>query len=260
MNSALVSYDELLSMLDRKRLPVHVAVIMDGNGRWAKQRHLPRIEGHRAGVKSVQEVVSSAREMGIGVLTLYAFSSENWKRPRTEVSALMLLLRQFMKSELKKMLDNDIRFNVIGRTHLLPDAVQKGIEQTRKATENCRGMTLNLALNYGARSEIEDAFASIVSKIQAGQLQPTQVDADLISQHLYTGDFPDPDLLIRTSGELRISNFLLWQIAYAELWFTDVLWPDFRREHLAQAVLDFQKRQRRFGDVVSKGGNEPTHE
>lgn len=253
MNSKMPSYHDLLFRLDSTRLPVHVAVIMDGNGRWAKQRHLPRIEGHRAGVKSVQDIVTCAREIGIKVLTLYAFSSENWKRPKAEVSALMLLLRQFMKSETRKMLDNGIRFNTIGRVHLLPSAVKKGIERTKNATKDCREMTLNLALNYGSRCEIEDAFASLLTKVQDGELLPEQVTAEMIGQHLYTDEFPDPDLLIRTSGELRISNFLLWQIAYTELWFTEVLWPDFRREHLVQAVLDFQGRQRRFGDITSKG-------
>jgi len=249
MNDQEKPYKGLLSLIDPERLPVHVAIIMDGNGRWAKGRGLPRIEGHRAGAKAVREAVTAAREIGVKVLTLYAFSVENWKRPRAEVSALMQLLRHFLKSEVKLMQEKGIRFDVIGRISEMAPAVQKAIEATRKATQDCSDMTLNLALNYGAKSEIEDAFKEMLSEAMEGQLDPESVNAETISQHLYTRDLPDPDLLIRTSNEYRISNFLLWQIAYAELWFTDVYWPDFGKTHLAQAIIDYQGRERRFGGI-----------
>ena len=241
----------LLRSIDFQRLPRHVAVIMDGNGRWASLRHKRRVEGHRAGIASVRDVVETSARLGLQVLTLYAFSVENWKRPRGEVSVLMGLLKRYLRMELRTLLDNNIRFRVIGRMGELPPDVQDELTRGMEKTAACTGLLFNIALNYGGRSEITDAVRRLVADAQRTGLDPAAIDEALIASYMYTAGQPDPDLLIRTSGEMRISNFLLWQIAYAEIWVTDVLWPDFRRRHLLQAVADFQKRERRYGGITS---------
>jgi undecaprenyl diphosphate synthase len=239
----------LLRAIDFTRLPRHVAVIMDGNGRWAQQRHKPRVEGHRAGIDSVRDVVETSARLGLQVLTLYAFSIENWKRPATEVSTLMGLLKRYLRMELDTLLKNNIRFKVIGRMEELPPDVQDELQRGMDRTQGQNGLLFNIALNYGGRTEIADAVKRLVADVLANGREGAPIDEATIASYLYTAGQPDPDLLIRTSGELRISNFLLWQIAYAEIWVTDVLWPDFRRKHLLQAVLDFQKRERRYGGI-----------
>lgn len=240
------SPDEALArQVNFEQLPAHVAVIMDGNGRWAAQRHLPRVEGHRAGIDSVRDVVETSARLGIGVLTLYAFSVENWKRPKTEVSMLMMLLKRYIRLELSTLLKNNIRFRVIGRTDELAPDVQKELEIGIRKTEGNTGMLFNIALNYGGRAEIVDAARRAIT---AG-VDPASLDEARFGEFLYTAGQPDPDLLIRTSGEMRVSNFLLWQIAYAEIWVTDTLWPDFRRRDLIGAILDYQKRDRRYGGI-----------
>ena len=235
--------------LDPAGLPAHVAVIMDGNGRWARKRMLNRIKGHEKGSDTVREIVRTAREVGVGILTLYAFSTENWNRPKAEVTALMELLKRFLKSERQEMLDNNIRFNVIGDIERLPEKVQKAIQETRTATTRNDGMRLNLALSYGSRDEILRMTRAVAAKVRAGEIDPNEISVETLSDHLYTRGMADPDLLIRTSGEHRISNFLLWQIAYAELFFTDTLWPDFGREEFIHILKDYQHRERRFGKV-----------
>ena len=232
--------------IDPGRLPAHVAVIMDGNGRWAQARQLPRIEGHRAGIKSVKEIVETAARMGVQVLTLYAFSKENWKRPKREVAAVFRILEQYLKKEYKVLLENDLRLRVVGQREGLPDSVIKELARVERLTRGNKRMVVALALNYGGRTEILDAVKSILAE---GRLGPADIDEELFAGRLYTAGLPDPDLVIRTSGEMRISNFLLWQIAYAEIWTTPTYWPDFRRQDFFQAVLEFQKRERRFGDV-----------
>jgi undecaprenyl diphosphate synthase len=232
-------------------MPRHVAIIMDGNGRWAKSRGLPRVEGHRAGVDAVRDTVESAAQLGLEVLTLYAFSVENWKRPRYEVWTLMNLLKEYVRRELETLIKNNIRFQVIGRMGELPSDVQDELRRGMEQTAACTGLLFNIALNYGGRSEITDAVRRLVADAQRTGRDPASIDEPLIASYMYTAGQPDPDLLIRTSGEMRISNFLLWQIAYAEIWVTDVLWPDFRRKHLLQAVADFQKRDRRYGGITS---------
>ena len=240
------STDEALArQINFGRLPAHVAVIMDGNGRWAAQRHLPRVEGHRAGIESVREIVESSARLGIQVLTLYAFSVENWKRPATEVSTLMTLLKRYLRLELTTLLRNDIRFRVIGRPEDLAPDIQRELSDAEAKTASNHGMLFNIALNYGGRAEIVEA----AKRIMTSGLSPDQLDEQQFASHLYTAGQPDPDLLIRTSGEMRVSNFLLWQIAYAEIWVTDTLWPDFRRQHLFEAILAFQKRERRYGGI-----------
>jgi undecaprenyl diphosphate synthase len=254
-----VSLDELLTwipaghpdatlarQLNADRLPAHVAIIMDGNGRWAEQRHLPRVEGHRAGTEAVRETVETAARLGMSVLTLYAFSMENWKRPATEVGVLMTLLKRYLRSELNTLLGNDIRFQVIGRIEELPADVQDELGQAIERTRGNRGMLFNIALNYGGRAEIVDAARRA---IRAG-VRADDLDEQRFAGLLYTAGQPDPDLLIRTSGEMRVSNYLLWQIAYAEIYVTDTLWPDFRRRHLLEAVLAYQKRERRYGGIA----------
>jgi undecaprenyl diphosphate synthase len=241
----------LLRSIDFARLPRHVAVIMDGNGRWAKLRHKPRVEGHRAGIASVRDVVETSARLGLQVLTLYAFSVENWKRPQSEVTTLMGLLKRYLRSELDTLLRNNIRFGVIGRMGELPPDVQDELHRGMERTADRSGLLFNIALNYGGRTEITDAFRRLAADVAAGRRQPGSIDEDTLSSYLYTAGLPDPDLLIRTSGEMRVSNFLLWQIAYAEIWVTDVLWPDFRRKHLLQAVADFQKRERRYGGITT---------
>jgi undecaprenyl diphosphate synthase len=228
-----------------ERLPAHVAIIMDGNGRWASQRHLPRVEGHRAGIAAVREVVEASARLGIEVLTLYAFSVENWKRPRAEVATLMALLKRYLRLELGTLIDNNIRFTVIGRQDELdPDVRDELAEAVRRTSVNT-GMLFNIALNYGGRAEIVDAARRILRE----GLAPDTLDEQRFAEFLYTAGQPDPDLLIRTSGEMRVSNFLLWQIAYAEIWVTDTLWPDFRAQHLLEALLAYQKRERRYGGI-----------
>jgi undecaprenyl diphosphate synthase len=240
--------DETLArQITRERLPAHVAVIMDGNGRWAAQRHLPRVEGHRAGIEAVRDTVETGARLGLRVLTLYAFSVENWKRPPTEVSTLMLLLKRYLRSELNTLLRNDIRFQVIGRMEELAPDIQEELAQAIERTAGNRGMLFNIALNYGGRAEIVDAARRA---IEAG-VRAEELDEERFASFLYTAGQPDPDLLIRTSGEMRVSNYLLWQIAYAEIYVTETLWPDFRRCHLLEAVLAYQKRDRRYGGIAS---------
>lgn len=236
-----------METLDLQKLPQHVAIIMDGNGRWAKQRGMSRIRGHEEGAESVRAIVRATREIGIPRLTLYAFSEENWRRPKLEVEALMVLLKRFLQSETREMLDNGIRFQAIGRLHKLPKDVQKTVRETAEKTASNRDMVLTLALSYGGRQEITDAVRKMVQKAEAGEIRSSQVSEALVSEHLYTANMPDPDLLIRTSGECRISNFLLWQIAYAEIYMTPIYWPDFRKEQYIEALIEYQKRERRFG-------------
>ncbi len=236
-----------MSNINPDKLPNHVAIIMDGNGRWAKKRALNRIRGHENGINSVRDIVRTSREIGIPYLTLYAFSEENWKRPKHEVDALMNLLKSFLKKELDEMLETGIRFKVIGRTGKLPEDVQKLLSLTSEKTSQNNDMVLTLALSYGGRQEILDAVKKISQRIESEGLRPAEITQQTISDSLYTAGIPDPDLLIRTSGEYRISNFLLWQIAYAELYITPTLWPDFRKKEYLSAIRAFQKRERRFG-------------
>jgi undecaprenyl diphosphate synthase len=228
------------------RLPRHVAVIMDGNGRWAAQRHLPRVEGHRAGIESVRDVVETSARIGIEVLTLYAFSVENWKRPAMEVSTLMALLKRYLRLELSTLLRNNIRFNVIGRDGELARDIRAELKAAEEKTAANTGMLFNIALNYGGRAEIVEA----ARRLLAAGVRPDELDEQRFAGFLYTAGQPDPDLLIRTSGEMRVSNFLLWQIAYAEIWVTDTLWPDFRKRDLLEAILAYQKRDRRYGGIT----------
>jgi undecaprenyl diphosphate synthase len=237
--------EALARQVDFDRLPRHIAVIMDGNGRWAAQRHLPRVEGHRAGIESVRDIVESSARLGIGVLTLYAFSLENWKRPATEVSTLMSLLKRYLRLELNTLLRNNIRFNVIGRDDELSPDIRSELQAAEAKTAGNKGMLFNIALNYGGRAEIVEAARQIL----ASGMRPEDLDEQRFGTFLYTAGQPDPDLLIRTSGEMRVSNFLLWQIAYAEIWVTDTLWPDFRKLHLLEAILAYQKRDRRYGGI-----------
>jgi undecaprenyl diphosphate synthase len=228
-------------------LPRHIAIIMDGNGRWAKKRSLNRIRGHREGAESVRDIVRACREIGIEVLTLYAFSTENWQRPRQEISALMTLLKKFLRAELAEMMKNGIRLNAIGQTERFPADVVKVLQEVMDKTRENQGMILNLALSYGGRDEIVAAARNIAAEVRAGRLQPEEITEAVFSNYLYTRGMPEPDLLIRTSGEMRISNFLLWQIAYTELYITPTLWPDFRRGELIHILRDYQNRERRFG-------------
>jgi undecaprenyl diphosphate synthase len=240
---------ELLLKLDLKRLPQHVAIIMDGNGRWAERRHLPRIAGHRAGMKRVREVIESCARLNLPCLTLYAFSLENWRRPEAEVDFLMRLLREYLKRELPAIQKNNIRLRVIGRSEQLPRNVQKDIADAVHQTALNTGMKLVVALNYGGRAELADAFNAMLDHVRDNGLSTFHADEQTISDHLYTAGLPDPDLLIRTSGEMRVSNFLLWQIAYAEIYVTETLWPDFSRARLVEALLDYQRRERRYGGL-----------
>ncbi len=239
------------SVLDPTRIPRHVAIIMDGNGRWAKQRNMPRIMGHKAGSESVKNIVRAARELNLEVLTLYAFSTENWKRPSVEVRGLMSLLKTYLKTELKNMLANDISLRCIGEVEKLPPDVQKVlsevIQETAHKAEDKPSLILNLALSYGSRAEIVRAARIMAEKCVRGQFEPQDFSEQLFASHFYTAGLPDPDLLIRTGGEARLSNFLLWQLSYAELYITETMWPDFRGENLIEAIRDFQSRERRFG-------------
>ena len=240
---------EILSAIDFARLPRHGAVIMDGNGRWAKQRSKTRVEGHRAGVQAVRETVETSARLGLEVLTLYAFSIENWKRPQSEVSTLMGLLKHYLRSEMDTLLKNSIRFRVVGRAQDLAPDIRDELARAVARTQTNGGLQFNIALNYGGRAEIVDAAKQLFADILRDGRDPDSIDEAAFAERLYTAGQPDPDLLIRTSGELRISNFLLWQIAYSEIWVSDVLWPDFRRRHLLQAIVDYQKRERRYGGI-----------
>ncbi len=238
--------ERLVRQLDFSRLPRHVAIIMDGNGRWARKRRLPRIEGHRAGAKAVQEVVESCVRLGIKYLTLYAFSKENWKRPRREVARLWELLEDYLRKEDKEMVKNNIRLMVIGQREDIPESTAKELRRVEELTKNFSGLTVVLALNYSGRAEIVDAAKRLLSE---NIVHPASLNEETFSRYLYTASLPDPDLLIRTSGELRVSNFLLWQIAYSEIWITPDYWPDFRRRQFLRALVDYEKRERRFGAV-----------
>ncbi len=233
----------------RGNLPRHVAIIMDGNGRWAKARGVPRLMGHRAGRESVREVVKGCVALKVEVLTLYTFSIENWNRPATEVRALMAILRQTLREERADLKRQNVRLQVVGRTADLPASVRKAIAETQGFLASCDGMLLNLALSYSGRAEMTDAVRRILADAADEPMDPQRIDEEFVESYLYTAGLPDPDLLIRTSGEMRLSNFMLWQMAYSELWITDTLWPDFRREHLYRAIADFQGRERRFGRV-----------
>jgi undecaprenyl diphosphate synthase len=239
----------LLEKIDRNRLPRHIAIIMDGNGRWAHERRMPRVAGHRAGIDSVREIVEVSARLGLEVLTLYAFSVENWKRPQSEVRTLMGLLKEYVRRELQRLLDSNIRFIALGRVDELAPSVSRELVRAMEKTAVNTGMLLAVALNYGGRAELVDAFNRIAQRQNGRRITITE---DMISNSLYTAGIPDPDLLIRTSGELRISNFLLWQIAYAEIYVTPTYWPDFRRQHLFEAILDYQKRDRRYGGIRAK--------
>ncbi len=245
-----MALSKLLTQIDHENLPRHIAIIMDGNGRWAKKRFLPRIAGHRAGTKTVDKIVVQCRDLGIEALTLYSFSDENWSRPKKEIEALMSILREFLKREVNRMVKEGIRFNTIGHIEELPPFAQEIIAEAKEKTMNGKGMVLTLALSYGGRREIVDATRKIAKKVAEGEISLDDIDSDLFSQELYTGDLPEPDLLIRTSGELRISNYLLYQIAYAELFFTPVLWPDFNETDMLKAIIEFQKRVRRYGAIA----------
>ena len=241
--------ETLLEKIDFGRLPRHVAVIMDGNGRWARARNLPRVEGHRAGIASVREIVETAARLELQVITLYAFSVENWKRPRYEVATLMMLLKEYLRKELATLMENNIRFTPIGRIEGLDPSVQRELRYAETETAKNTGLLFQIALNYGGRAEIVDTCNRIMALLREREMSDAVIDEQFFGDHLYTADVDDPDLLIRTSGEIRVSNFLLWQIAYAEIHVTKVLWPDFRRRHLFEAIIDFQSRERRYGGV-----------
>jgi undecaprenyl diphosphate synthase len=239
--------EALARRVDFDRLPRHVAVIMDGNGRWAAGRHLPRVEGHRAGIDAVRDTVETCARLGVSVLTLYAFSVENWKRPDTEIRALMALLKHYLRLELRTLLKNNITLSVIGQRERLTKEIRRELERAEEDTATNTGMIFNIALSYGGRAEIVDAARKALRQ----GLEPEALDEKMFSSLLYTAGQPDPDLLIRTSGEMRVSNFLLWQIAYAEIWVTEAFWPDFRARHLLEAIVDYQKRDRRYGAIAS---------
>jgi undecaprenyl diphosphate synthase len=239
----------LFGQIDQSSLPKHIAIIMDGNGRWARRRRLPRVAGHRAGMRAAREVVETCSRINVAVLTLFAFSMENWKRPRAEVEFLMRLLRTYVRKELPMLVRNNVRLRVIGRLDQLPAPVRHDLEKAVRATEQNTGLCLNVALNYGARAELVDALRSITRAIKSDGLEESSIDEQTISRHLYTAGLPDPDLVIRTSGEMRVSNFLLWQIAYAEIWVTPTLWPDFTKRELFEAIVDYQHRDRRYGGL-----------
>jgi undecaprenyl diphosphate synthase len=240
------------SIIDKERLPRHVAVIMDGNGRWAQRRGLSRIEGHKRGKDAVRAVVETSQEIGLEYLTLYAFSTENWQRPTGEVRALMGLLHRYLRTELKRMMKNNIRLCAAGDLARLPAVVRQALEDAVVATRNNDGLTVVLAVSYGAREEIIAAVRALATAVREGRLEPQEINDRLLAQHLWTADIPDPDLLIRTSGEFRLSNFLLWQLAYTEIYVTDTLWPDFGRTEFLRALADYQGRERRFGRTAEQ--------
>lgn len=242
-----LSETQLLTQVDLDRLPQHIAVIMDGNGRWAKKRRLPRIAGHRAGIRAVRQAVEACARLGVPYLTLYAFSMENWKRPHSETRLLMALLREYLKKEVGELNKQNIRLCAIGRTQELPRPVQQDLQTAMEKTKRNSGMRLTLALNYGARAELVDAVRALAEHLKRNGT--VTIDEQTLAESLYTRGLPDPDLLIRTSGELRLSNFLLWQVAYSEIWVTETLWPDFTQQDLFRAIIDFQKRERRYGGL-----------
>ncbi len=244
---------DLVAQMELARLPRHIAVIMDGNGRWARRRRLPRLAGHRAGASAVHEIVETGSRLHLKALTLFAFSTENWKRPQTEISTLMSLLREYLRKELAEIHRNNIRLQILGRYEQLPVEVRQDLDDAMRITSGNTGMVLNVALNYSARSEMVDTIQSIIARVQRGELRAEDVTERTVSENLSTGGLPDPDLLIRTSGEMRVSNFLLWQIAYADIYVTETCWPDFTRRHLLEAIIDFQKRERRYGGLGEHG-------
>ncbi|NFV11392.1 isoprenyl transferase [Clostridium sporogenes] len=235
--------------IDKNNIPKHIAIIMDGNGRWAKERNLPRTMGHKAGVETIREIVKECNNLGVKYLTLYAFSTENWKRPKDEVSALMSLLVQYLRKEVKELNENNVVVNAIGDIEKLPEVCVNELKKAYEETKNNTGLILNLALNYGGRDEIIRAVKNMYEDIKLGKVREAEVNEDIISNYLYTKGMADPDLIIRPSGEKRISNFLLWQCAYSEFWYSDIKWPDFKKEHLHKAIYDYQNRDRRFGSV-----------
>lgn len=243
-----MSAEDILAQIDLNQLPRHITIIMDGNGRWARKRSLPRIAGHREGVRSVDEIVTACREIGVGAVTLYAFSEENWSRPSLEIRALWEILREFLRKEIDRMMRENIRFKTIGAVENLPGSAQRLIGESERRTAENDGMVLTLALSYGSRQEIIRAAQAVAEAVKRDDLEVEDVPR-VFDQYLYTADIPDPDLLIRTSGEIRLSNFLLWQIAYTELYFTDIHWPDFRKPELYRAILEYQRRERRFGQT-----------
>jgi undecaprenyl diphosphate synthase len=247
--------ESLLWQIDFERLPAHIAIIMDGNGRWAAKRNLPRVAGHRAGAESVRASVETAARLNISCLTLYAFSTENWKRPKLEVQALMTLLKEFLRKEIRTLKENNIRFQTIGREEDLDASVRREIDLAVRDTEENTGTLLSIALNYSGRADIIDAIKSLIAEARKSGLEPSEINEADLERHLYTRGLPEPDLLVRTSGEMRVSNFLLWQIAYSEIYVTETLWPDFRRADFFEAIIEFQKRERRYGDVKSTGQN-----
>lgn len=242
----------LLSIIDKDKLPRHIAIIMDGNGRWAKQRGLPRIAGHRAGMKSVKTAVKLSAELGIKALTLYAFSTENWTRPKQEINTLMKILREYLRKETNELNQNNVKLQFIGRVKELPESVQQVLEWAVGKTANNTGLRLNVALNYSGRIDIIDAIKKLIADIEAKRCSKEDINEALFEKYLYTTSLPEVDLLIRTSGEMRISNFLLWQIAYTEIYITPIYWPDFTRKHLLSAIIDYQKRERRFGGILER--------
>jgi len=239
----------MLKLVQEGEIPVHVAVIMDGNGRWAERRGLPRIAGHKAGMETLREIIGCADEIGIKIMTFFAFSTENWKRPSWEVSFLMHLPEEYLQKELTTLIKKNVVIKTIGDFANLPKHTVRAVSNALKLTSNNTGLIVNFALNYGGRAEIVEAARHVARKVARDELSPDAINAELLAAHLYTRDIPDPDLLIRPSGELRISNFLLWQMAYTELWFTKILWPDFKKEDFLRAILNFQKRERRFGGI-----------
>jgi undecaprenyl diphosphate synthase len=243
---------EDMERLNPEKMPHHIAIIMDGNGRWAQKHHLSRIEGHKKGLEATKAVVDACEEFKIKIISLYAFSKENWRRPRREVSALMGLLQEYLRKRQKELLEKNIRINIIGDFEDLPAPIRKSLEEIVKKTRHKDGLIINLALSYGGRSEIVAGIKKVIEEIEAGRITKKEITPETFSRYLFTGDLPDPDLLIRTSGELRISNFLLWQIAYTELYFTTTLWPDFGKEELTQACIAYQNRERRFGLTASQ--------
>lgn len=246
---------ELLAQLDPRHLPRHVAVIMDGNGRWAALRGLPRVAGHQEGMQSVRSLITLFRELGIPALTIYAFSQENWKRPPAEINALMKLLEHYLQAEMQALVEQEVRFQAIGRLDSMPSSALAWIRRVEKATATCEKLALTVALSYGGRSELTDAARQLARDCKEGRVDLEQIDERVFEAYLLTRGLPDPDLLIRTSGEARISNFLLWQLAYTEMYFTPTLWPDFRRREALAALLEFQRRERRFGQVASAPGS-----
>lgn len=254
-STSSVSISELPQLaVPKAKRPRHIAVIMDGNGRWARQRDLPRTEGHRAGARAVRDTVVECGRLGISCLTLYSFSLENWKRPAEEIQALMMLCLEYLSKQRQELIDNNVRFMQLGRRDGLPEQVLDELDATTEATRHCTGLTLALALNYGSRAEITDAMRAIAARVKVGELQPEMINESLIADHLYTAHLPDPDLLVRTAGEFRVSNYLLWQISYAEIHVTPTLWPDFGVKQLHAAIEDFALRERRFGALNEDSG------